>query len=111
MEWIRSSWPRVDLPPELSEQTDEGNTFFTINFENPNQFDAPRFNGLSRTFVILRRVTGRKESDPQAGINDLPTSGDINNTIRWEVVGVQDQVARNCDRIASRWQRRIGRNI
>ncbi|MEL6106677.1 MAG: hypothetical protein AAFU85_11590 [Planctomycetota bacterium] len=94
-EWIRSSWPRVDLPPELTEVDDEGNTYYTVDFENPHKKDAPLvISGQRRCYVILRRVTGRNPSDPTAEHSDLPKSGDINNTIRWEVVDVEEQIAR-----------------
>jgi len=75
---IRSSYPNVDSPPELSESG-------VIQASNPYHLDA-----IANSRVFIRRVTNLHDSEPE----DYTLGAGSATTAHWEIYKVQKKIAR-----------------
>ena len=76
-EWIRSTYPNVDLPPEI--------TGGMVTFQN-----TWKLNGIENSKAVLKRVAARKHSEPK---NKVLASQAIPYDVEWQLVRIEKPYA------------------
>lgn len=84
IDYIRSSYPNVDKPPEWTEGEVTGE--YTVTAQNPWEHDA-----VENTYVIARRISNPQHSEPRNRLTPRPGSS---TAAAWEIVKVLDWLAR-----------------